>query len=71
MNRNNEYPSDNAGARFIKFLQENDFNNLDVLIFTSSRESAIEKLKKLNVILNKEIKITTSTLDAINFLVKN
>ena len=71
MNRNNEYPSDNAGARFIKFLQENDFGNLDVMIFTSSRESAVEKLKKLKVILNQEIKITTSALDAINFLVKN
>ena len=71
MNRKNEYPSDNAGGRLVKFLQENDFNNLDIMIFTSSKESAIEKLKKLNVFINNKIKITTTTLDAINYLIEN
>ena len=70
MNRNNEYPAENAGARFVKFLQQNNFN-LEVMIFTSSKESAIEKLNKLNVMINEKIIITTSSLDAVNYLISN
>ena len=68
MTRNNEYPSENAGARFVKSLQDSGFSHLEVMIFTSSKDFAENELKKLNVIMNKNIKVTTLTNDAINFL---
>ena len=68
MTRKNEYPSENAGARFVKSLQDSGFSHLEVMIFTSSKDFAENKLKKLNVIMNKNIKVTTLTNDAINFL---
>ena len=36
MTRNNESPSENAGARFVKYLQDYGFKDLDIMIFTSS-----------------------------------
>jgi len=71
MNRANEYPVHNAGARLVKRLQENGLANIEIMIFTSSREKALQELKKLNVIMNNKIKVTTSSHDAINFLIEN
>ena len=71
MNRKNENPVHNAGARLVKRLQDNGFSDIEIMIFTSSREKALQELKKLNVIMNNKIKVTTSTSDAIKFLVEN
>ena len=71
MTRNNEYPADNAGARLVKYLQNNGFGDIEIMIFTSSKEKALRELKKLNVVMNGRIKVTTFTSDAINFLVSN
>ena len=68
MTRNNESPSHNAGARFVKALQDSGFNNLEVMIFTSSTQKAIDELKKLNVDINSYLKVTISTSDAVKFL---
>ena len=69
MNRTNEYPVHNAGARLVKSLQDNGFGNIEIMIYTSSKEKALQELKRLNVIMNNKIKVTTSPYDAINFLV--
>ena len=71
MTRKNEEPSKNAGARFVKYLQDEGFNNLEIMIFTSSTESAKNELKKLNVKMNNNIKVTTSTNDAEQFLISD
>jgi hypothetical protein len=71
MNRKNENPYYNAGARLVKALQDNDLKNIEIMIFTSSKEKALAELKKLNVIMNNKIKVTTDTNDAIDFLVEN
>ena len=71
MTRKNEGPSKNAGARFVKYLQDEGFNNLEIMIFTSSTESAKNELKKLNVKMNNNIKVTTSTNDAEQFLISD
>ena len=71
MTRKNEEPSKNAGARFVKYLQDEGFNNLEIMIFTSSTESAKNELKKLNVKMNNNIKVTTSTNDAVQFLISD
>ena len=71
MTRYNETPSDNAWARLVKYLQENGFSNIEIMIFTSSKEKALRELKKLNVVINNKIKITTATNDAISFLLAN
>ena len=68
MTRYNESPSQNAGARFVKSLQDSGFKNLEVMIFTSSREKALDELKKLNAELNSNLEVTVSTNDAIRFL---
>ena len=68
MTRKNETPSHNAGARFVKALQDSGFNNLEVMIFTSSTQKAIDELKKLKVDFNKNLKVTISTSDAVKFL---
>ena len=68
MTRNNENPSENAGARFVKRLQDSGFSHLEVMIFTSSKDSAENELKKLKVKMNKNIKVTTWKKDAIDFL---
>ena len=71
MTRKNEEPSKNAGARFVKYLQNEGFNNLEIMIFTSSTEIAKTELKKLNVKMNNNIKVTTSTNDAVQFLISD
>ena len=71
MTRNNESPSENAGARFVKYLQDYGFENLDIMIFTSSKEFAINELKKLKVEMRKNIKVTTFTNEAIEFLISD
>jgi len=68
MTRYNESPSDNAGARFIKSLQDLGFRHLDVMIFTSSRQKALDELKKLKAEINKNLVVTVKTSDAIQFL---
>ena len=71
MTRNNEYPSQNAGARFVKELQNSGLKHLEVMIFTSSRQKALDELKKLNVDINNNVKVTVSTSDAVKFLTMN
>ncbi len=68
MTRYNESPSQNAGARFVKSLQDSGFKNLEVMIFTSSRQKALDELKKLKVEMNNKVQVTVSTNDAIKFL---
>ena len=68
MTRYNESPSNNAGARLVKYLQDYGFGNLEIMIFTSSKELALNELKKLNVKINNNIKVTTYTSDAIQYL---
>ena len=68
MTRYNESPSDNAGARFVKALQDSGFKHLEVMIFTSSREKALKELKKLNAEMNDKLQVTVNTSDAIKFL---
>ena len=68
MTRNNEYPSQNAGARFVKSLQDSGFKHLEVMIFTSSRQKALDELRKLNAEINSNLQVTVSTSDAIKFL---
>ena len=41
------------------------------MIFTSSKEFALNEMKKLNVKMNNNIKVTTITEDAINFLISD
>ena len=71
MNRKNENPYYNAGARLVKALQDNGLGDIEIMIFTSSKEAALVELKILNVIMTNKIKITTNINDAINFLVSN
>ena len=68
MTRKNEYPSGNAGARFVKALQDSGFGHLEVMIFTSSTQKALDELKKLNAKINTNLKVTIRTSDAISFL---
>ena len=68
MTRYNESPSQNAGARFVKALQDSGFKNLEVMIFTSSRQKALDELEKLNADINNNLEVTVSTSDAIKFL---
>ena len=68
MTRNNEKESKNAGARLVKYLQDLGFEHLDIMIFTSSTDFAINELKKLKVTMRKNIKVTTDVDDAIKFL---
>ena len=69
MTRYNEKPSKNAGARIVKYLQDCGFNDLDIMIFTSNENVAKTELRNLNVKMNNKIKITTSSNDAIQFLI--
>lgn len=68
MTRKNESPSGNAGARFVKALQDSGFGNLEVMIFTSSKQKALDELKRLKANINSNLKVTVSTSDAISFL---
>ena len=71
MTRNNESPSSNAGARFVKTLQDSGFSHLQIMIFTSSSQLAFNELKKLKAKIDKNILITTNIGDAINYLTVN
>ena len=69
MNRTNESEPHNAGARLVKYMQNNNFYNIEIMIFTSSSEKAKNELKKLGVKMNNYIKVTTSSSEALNFLI--
>ena len=56
MIRNNESPSNNSGARLVKYLQDYGFSNLEIMIFTSSKDFAINELKKFGVKIEYEYK---------------
>ena len=68
MTRYNEDPASNAGARLVKALYDSGFSQLQIMIFTSSTQTAYNELKKLNIKKNKNIIITTETKDAIDYL---
>lgn len=68
MNRTNEREPHNAGARLVKYMQDNNFYNIEIMIFTSSSENAKKELRKLGVKMNNYIKITTSPSEALQFL---
>ena len=68
MNRSNESEPHNAGARLVKYMQDNNFNNIEIMIFTSSSDNAKRELKKLGVNMNKYIKVTTSSYEALQYL---
>ena len=68
MNRTNEADSHNAGARLVKYMQDNNFYNIEIMIFTSSSEKAKSELKRLGVNMNGYIKVTTSPSEALKFL---
>ncbi len=67
MTRNNEFPSE----RLLKYLKDYGFDDLEIMIFTSSKEFAINELKKLKVNLNNNIKVTTYTNEAIDYLISD
>lgn len=69
MTRTNESEPNNAGARLVKYMQDNNLGNIEIMIFTSSSEKAKSELKKLGVKMNNYIKITTSSSDALQFLI--
>ena len=68
MNRNNENNSHNAGARLVKYMQDNGFYNIEVMIFTSSVNKALIELLNLDVNIDQNIKVTSSSSEALNFL---
>ena len=69
MNRTNELEPHNAGARLVKYMQDYSFYNIEIMIFTSSAEKAWNELIKLGVNINSSVKITTSSNEALNFLI--
>ena len=69
MNRTNESEPHNAGARLVKYMQDHSFYNIEIMIFTSSAENAWNELRKLGVNTNSSVKITTSSNEALNFLI--
>jgi len=68
MARNNENHAENAGARLVKYLQNSGFGHLEIMIFTSSVQFAIDELRKLKVKMGDNIKITSEINEAILFL---
>ena len=68
MNRTNEREPHNAGARLVKYIKDNNFYNIEIMIFTSSSENAKKELRKLGVKMNNYIKITTSPSEALQSL---
>ena len=66
MTRNNENPSENAGARFVQKCRKIDYR-YEIVIFTSSETKAKKMLEKLSVSFDR-LKITVSPSDAIKFL---
>ena len=68
MTRKNESEPNNAGARLVKYMQNHNFYNIEIMIFTSSTDKAIRELKKLRVNMNGYVKVTTSSNEALKFL---
>ena len=68
MTRKNESEPNNAGARLVKYMQNHNFYNIEIMIFTSSKEKALRELQKLKVNMNDYIKVTTSSHEALKFL---
>ena len=68
MNRSNESEAHNAGARLVKYMQDNNFYNTEIMIFTSSTDKALKELKRLGVNMNGYIKVTTSSYEALQYL---
>jgi hypothetical protein len=71
MNRTNESESHNAGARLVKYMQDNNFYNIEIMIFTSSSEKAKNEMQRLGVSMNGYIKVTTSSNEALQFLISD
>ena len=71
MNRSNESEPHNAGARLVKYMQDNDFYNIEIMIFTSSTEKAKQELRRLGVNMNSYVKVTTSSNEALQFLISS
>jgi hypothetical protein len=67
MNRTNEVPVHNAGARFLKQLRLAGFNN-KVLIFTSDAEKGQKLVNEECKTAAGDVKITTSLTDLNNFI---
>ena len=65
MNKTNEEES----ARLVKYMQDNYFDNIEIMIFTYSPETANNELRKLGVNINKYIKVTSSSNDVLQFLI--
>ena len=51
----------NAGERLVKYMQNNDFYNIKIMIFTSSTEKPKKELRRLGVNMNSYVKVTTSS----------
>ena len=69
MTRYNESEPNNAGARLVKYLQDNNFYNIEIMIFTSSTEKAKNEMKRLGVKMNNYIQVTVSPSEALKFLI--
>ena len=67
MNRNNEEPSANAGARFIAQCKKLGFQ-APVMIYTSNKEEAKKKMNDQGIKDFSNLAITTSYKDAIGFM---
>ena len=65
MNKTNEEES----ARLVKYMQDNYFDNIEIMIFTYSPETANNELRRLGVNINKFIKVTSSSNDVLQFLI--
>ncbi|CAF4536637.1 unnamed protein product, partial [Rotaria sp. Silwood2] len=67
MNRTNEIPAHNAGARLIKAIRQMGFSN-KCLIFTSDKKTAEQILQsELNSIQRQSVSVSTKTSDLRNF----
>ena len=69
MNRTNESEPHNAGARLVKYLQNNNLYNIEIMIFSSSLDNAKSELNKLGVKMNNYIKVSRFSSEALNFLI--
>ena len=69
MNRTNESEPNNAGARLVKSMQDNKIDNIETMIFTLSVINAHNELNRLCVDMNNNIIITSSSSEALDFLI--
>ena len=65
MNKTNEEES----ARLVKYMQDNYFDNIEIMIFIYYPETANNELRRLGVNINKFIKVTSSSNDVLQFLI--